>query len=121
MCHFSIILLSVTVGSLILHQRYRKRQKRYQSLSNDVASTFDEHTNETTENDTDGQLSTRQQEEVQAGRREICGGLPTIAEGCCEDSPVVDIEDILSPSRRTSTPTNIDDGFVCLINVSVIF
>lgn len=26
-------------------------------------------------------------------------GLPTINEGCCEDSPVVDIEDLLTPNE----------------------
>lgn len=78
-----VLCFIVTAGCLILHQRYQKRYQRYLNLANDVANNF-EHT----------------AEEIQPsvsnnGQQQKCGGLPTIKEGCCEDSsPVVDIEDL---------------------------
>lgn len=44
--------------------------------------------------------STSTEDITQSSKSNICCGLPTINEGCCEDkeSPVIDIEDMLSES-----------------------
>lgn len=83
-----VLCFIVTAGCLILHQRYQKRYQRYLNLANDVANNF-EHNPDLEQHNTIQQHS--------------CGGLPTINEGCCEDSsPVVDIEDIIGgPSSST--------------------
>lgn len=80
-----VLCFIVTAGCLILHQRYQKRYQRYLNLANDVASNFEHNPEESVGN-----------------QQPKCGGLPTINEGCCEDSPV-DIEDLGSgPSTSTT-------------------
>lgn len=103
----------MTVGCLILHQRYRKRYERYLNLANDVASTFEQpHENGearpvqtvTPPSSIAGCSGGGSKSGSCKGNKEKCGNLPTINEGCCEDSPVVDIEDVgnvLSPKRTT--------------------
>lgn len=89
--------LLVTVGCLILHQRYRKRFERYMHLAQDVSSTFNQTSSLNIQAETSSSYSTI--ESNKPNRIQNCGSLPTIKEGCCEESPVVDIEDILSPTR----------------------
>lgn len=89
------ISFSVTVGCLILHQRYIKRYARYLDLANDVSSTFDQ--NEPCAN-ANGVCSGNPNSRATCGANKRCGSLPTINEGCCEEgaqSPVVDIEDLI--------------------------
>lgn len=79
-----VLCFIVTAGCLILHQRYQKRYQRYLNLANDVANNFEHNPEEIQPSGGDN---------VQEQQK--CGGLPTIKEGCCEDSsPVVDIEDL---------------------------
>lgn len=78
-----VLCFIVTAGCLILHQRYQKRYQRYLNLAQDVANNFE-------------------QPPSTSNVQQKCGGLPTIKEGCCEDSsPVVDIEDLAGPSSST--------------------
>ncbi|KAJ8917326.1 hypothetical protein NQ315_002348 [Exocentrus adspersus] len=129
-----VLCFIVTVGCLILHQRYRRRFSRYLDLSNEVAS--DQEPSQSTpeaETTTDTAVispnpSTSSDSGVGSVKAQKCCGLPTITEGCCEDkdSPVTDIEDLLgdrnggfksfiavtpgdSPSRGDLCPT----GFGC--------
>ncbi|GJQ85405.1 hypothetical protein Trydic_g10179 [Trypoxylus dichotomus] len=118
-----VLCFIVTVGCLILHQRYRKRYERYLNLANDVASTF-EHPQE------NGGPRSSQSPPIASSsgvpksstckNKEKCGNLPTINESCCEDSPVVDIEDVgrvLSPKRPTvqyiDPDPDIDENGLC--------
>lgn len=85
-----VLCFIVTTGCLILHQRYQKRYQRYLNLANDVANNFEQNSDEIQSSVGVGSSVQQQQK---------CGGLPTIKEGCCEDSsPVVDIEDLGGPS-----------------------
>lgn len=94
----------MTVGCLILHQRYRRRFSRYLDLANDVAS--DQEPSQSTpeaETTTDTVIispnpSTSSDSGVGSIKAQKCHSLPTITEGCCEDkeSPVMDIEDLLA-------------------------
>lgn len=90
------------MGCLILHQRYKKRYARYLSLAQDVATSFNEQNQEaeTSTNNLNPAPSTSTTEA--SNKPQKCGGLPTIKEGCCEDSPLVDIEDIATTNRRDS-------------------
>lgn len=79
-----VLCFIVTAGCLILHQRYQKRYQRYLNLAQDVANNFEQ-------NQTQPSTSSNFEQK-----------LPTINEGCCEDSsPVVDIEDLAGPSTPT--------------------
>ncbi|KAK9745312.1 Membrane transport protein [Popillia japonica] len=118
-----VLCFIVTVGCLILHQRYRKRYERYLNLANDVASTFEQpHENGearpvqtvTPPSSIAGCSGGGSKSGSCKGNKEKCGNLPTINEGCCEDSPVVDIEDVgnvLSPKRTMiqSVEPDLDD------------
>ncbi|KAI4454822.1 dep domain protein [Holotrichia oblita] len=107
-----VLCFIITVGCLILHQRYRKRYERYLNLANDVASTFEQpHENgdaRPVQNTIPPPVASCSGGGSKSGsckgNKEKCGNLPTINEGCCEDSPVVDIEDVgkvLSPKKTT--------------------
>lgn len=88
-----VLCFIVTTGCLILHQRYEKRYQRYLNLANDVANNFENNSEEAPSSGGD----------VQSQSQQVCGGLPTIKEGCCEDSsPVVDIEDLIAASTSTA-------------------
>ncbi|XP_018569986.1 integral membrane protein GPR155 [Anoplophora glabripennis] len=99
-----VLCFIVTVGCLILHQRYRRRFSRYLDLANDVAS--DQEPSQSTpeaETTTDTAVispnpSTSSDSGVGSVKAQKCRSLPTITEGCCEDkeSPVTDIEDLLA-------------------------
>lgn len=93
-CYFC----AVTVGCLILHQRYKKRVERYWTLANDVSSTF-------VQEQTQSPLIEAPNTSTHSFSNRICSNLPTINEGCCEESPVTDIEDLLSPSRLNDNNT----------------
>lgn len=91
----------ITVGCLILHQRYSRHYSRYRDLADDVSSTFNTSASSETLN---GNAATCSLQNTSCGS---CDGkmrsclLPTIEEGCCEentDGPVVDIEDLLGDS-----------------------
>lgn len=84
-----------------MHQRYRRRLTRYLSLANDLA-------NDGNSAQSSPEVETTTASEINSGpgpssavvpatQASKCG-LPTINEGCCEESPVVDIEDLLTPS-----------------------
>ncbi|CAH1115315.1 unnamed protein product [Psylliodes chrysocephalus] len=97
-----VLCFIVTVGCLILHQRYHRHFTRYMDLSRDIAS--DQEPQSTPEAETTADTaalspnpSTSSDSGVSSVKTPKCCGLPTIAEGCCEEkeSPVVDIEDIL--------------------------
>ncbi|XP_074030113.1 integral membrane protein GPR155 homolog anchor isoform X2 [Leptinotarsa decemlineata] len=102
-----VLCFIVTVGCLILHQRYRRRFMTYMDLADEVASDQDQ-TQAISEAETltntavINNPSTSSDSGVVAGRTPKCCGLPTITEGCCEDkeSPVTDIEDILRESGK---------------------
>lgn len=66
-------------------------------LAQDVSSTFNQTSNLDDEAETSSSYTIA--ENNKPNRIQNCGSLPTINEGCCEESPVVDIEDILSPSK----------------------
>lgn len=85
-----ILCFIVTVGCLILHQRYRKRYNQYMTMANEVAAASNSETENLIADNDPGRNS-----------------LPTISEGCCEESSPVDIEDLVpsSPSRPTLCPT----------------
>lgn len=98
----------MTVGCLILHQRYQKRYARYLSLAQDVATSFDEQTQSEQEAESSNALLSDDINAVPStsnggtpSKSPKCGNLPTIKEGYCEDSPIVDIEDIVT-NRRSS-------------------
>ncbi|CAG9862622.1 unnamed protein product [Phyllotreta striolata] len=97
-----VLCFVVTVGCLILHQRYHRRFARYVDLSTDVLDQEAQSTPEAeTTTDIASALSPSASSSSDSGVSSVktpkCCGLPTIAEGCCEEkeSPVVDIEDIL--------------------------
>lgn len=105
------------MGCLILHQRYRKRYERYLNLANDVASTFEHNQENDVSNTTEDTppLAGSSGTPKTTTCKKNCGNLPTINEGCCEDSPVVDIEDVgkvLSPKR--SIVEDIDAEYINL-------
>lgn len=106
----NVFTFSVTVGCLILHQRYKKRFERYLSLANDVSSTFQhENFNEDDNASLIQTPSTATSSFNYNNRNHTCGGLPTINEGCCEESPVLDIEDLLTV-RKVSKELTVADG-----------
>lgn len=92
----------MTVGSLILHQRYRKRLARYVGLSQEVASTFEEP-----DSDNERLLTTRICNSPSGSTcnstcdRKTCGNLPTINESL--ESPVLDIEDLFAKPIANGT------------------
>ncbi|KAK5638085.1 hypothetical protein RI129_012380 [Pyrocoelia pectoralis] len=90
----------ITVGCLILHQRYSRHHSRYLDLAEDVSSTF--NTSVCSEEVDNTASSSLQSDSCRScdGKSRVCG-LPTIKEGCCEentDGPVIDIEDLLTGS-----------------------
>ncbi|KAK4878682.1 hypothetical protein RN001_011188 [Aquatica leii] len=99
----------MTVGCLILHQRYNRRHLRYLDLANDVGTIF-EGASETTPpcNSTqDGVCGSGCGNNNNRGKP--CN-LPTINEGCCEDTSenqVVDIEDLLNSPLVGATTSNL--------------
>lgn len=96
-----VLCFIVTVGCLILHQRYQKRFARYLSLTREVATTFEEHT--------DNEDLLDDENVASSSRTSKYGNLTTIKEVCCEESPVVDIEDILP---NTSTAETSSEAYV---------
>lgn len=73
---------------MILQQRYHRRFTRYLDLANDVSDEDTPPSNPGTSSSDSGISKSP--------------GLPTINEGCCEESPIVDIEDLndsMCPSR----------------------
>lgn len=104
-----VLCFIVTVGCLILHQRYEKRYARYLTLTREVATTFDETDNHTPQTSRDTTVVVQTNASSKTTR---CSNLPTIKEGCCEESPPVDIEDILTDS----TNLNSTEGFVATGN-----
>ncbi|KAJ8953723.1 hypothetical protein NQ314_007333 [Rhamnusium bicolor] len=122
-----VLCFIMTVGCLILHQRYRRRFTRYLDLANDVASDQEETSPSTPEVETTTDTavispnpSSSSDSGVGSVKAQKCCGLPTITEGCCEDkeSPVVDIEDILGNTipktneehLKNLTSVSSDDG-----------
>ncbi|KAF5286565.1 hypothetical protein FQA39_LY16248 [Lamprigera yunnana] len=84
----------VTVGCLILHQRYNRRHLRYLDLADDVSSSFQPSSDDQPE----------EQSALCRNKNKTCN-LPTINEGCCEENSenrVVDIEDLLNNPAGTS-------------------
>ncbi|KAL1501570.1 hypothetical protein ABEB36_006870 [Hypothenemus hampei] len=87
-----VLCFIVTVGCLILHQRYQRRYNRYLDLSNEIANDFNSLVN----NDESAVASSSSGNQSVSRTGKCNNGLPTIKEGCCEEvtSPVVDIEDL---------------------------
>lgn len=119
-----ILCFVVTVGCLILHQRYRKRYAQYLNMARDVAinrppssinSESDLSDTDSIHSNSDRLLPENAVNAVNKNNHK-CGSLPTINEGCCEEvqSPVIDIEDLMGPSNaatnilRGVTPQPID-------------
>ncbi|XP_028148362.2 integral membrane protein GPR155 [Diabrotica virgifera virgifera] len=118
-----VLCFIVTVGCLILHQRYRRRFTRYMDLSHDIASD-QEQSQSTPEAETTADTaalspnpSTSSDSGVGSVKAQKCCGLPTIAEGCCEsqESPVVDIEDLLGDFDKKSNSTEIK-GYLSVLS-----
>ncbi|XP_019875971.2 integral membrane protein GPR155 isoform X2 [Aethina tumida] len=90
-----VLCFIVTVGCLVLHQRFRRRFSRYLDLTNEV--------NDVIENQNSPEIETANvtsAPQPSSSNGHTCG-LPTINETCCEESPVVDIEDILGKAPPT--------------------
>ncbi|RZC40348.1 integral membrane protein GPR155 [Asbolus verrucosus] len=94
-----VLCFIVTVGCLILQQRHHRRFSRYLDLAQDVSSDQEPSPSSGAEVETNIESpnpGTSSDSGVSPGKSHKCGGLPTINEGCCEDSPVVDIEDLFT-------------------------
>lgn len=106
----------MTVGCLILQQRYHRRFSRYLNLAQDVSADQEPSPSSSTEAETNieaSSASTSADFGASTLRNHNCGSLPTINEGCCEESPVVDIEDIVSGSTsdiKSLLPASDNDG-----------
>ncbi|KAF5272061.1 hypothetical protein FQR65_LT05043 [Abscondita terminalis] len=89
----------MTVGCLILHQRYSRRYQRYLDLADDVQTPNVNNPTPCNDSSEGGACGSA------CNKNKPCG-LPTINEGCCEessDNQVVDIEDLMSsPPASTS-------------------
>lgn len=89
----------------MLHQRFRRRFSRYLDLTNEV--------NDVIENQNSPEIETANvtsAPQPSSSNGHTCG-LPTINETCCEESPVVDIEDILGKAPPTIV-LQTDEGYV---------
>ncbi|XP_063930387.1 lysosomal cholesterol signaling protein [Zophobas morio] len=92
-----VLCFIVTVGCLILQQRHHRRFTRYLDLAQDVSSEQEPSPSSSTEVETNIESpnpGTSSDSGISPGKSNLCGALPTINEGCCEESPVVDIEDL---------------------------
>ncbi|XP_056633190.1 integral membrane protein GPR155 [Diorhabda sublineata] len=122
-----VLCFIVTVGCLILHQRYRRRLTRYMDLSHEIASDQDQYQstpeaetatdtaalnpNPSTSSDF---LATGVLDSVQTQQ---CCSLPTIVEGRNEekDSPVTDIEDLLDDFKKKNGSPDIK-GYLTVLS-----
>ncbi|CAH0548586.1 unnamed protein product [Brassicogethes aeneus] len=95
-----VLCFIVTVGCLVLHQRMRRRFSRYLDLSNEVNDILSEN-QITPEAETTNIAASPSS--TCYGKNHTCTGLPTITETCCEESPVVDIEDLLGKEPTAAT------------------
>lgn len=107
-----VLCFIVTVGCLILHQRYRRRLTRFLDLANDLATDGAQSSPSTPEIETSTNTNSpmivspnpgSSSDSGVSSRGTKCGNLPTINEGCCEESPVIDIEDIGQVKSFTTT------------------
>lgn len=74
------IYFVVTVGCLILHQRYRKRYNQYMNMANEVATTSINAEVITSDNESNDENLIGNGSPTVA-RPHSCGNLPTISEG----------------------------------------
>lgn len=90
-----LVKISVSVGCLILQQRHQRRFTRYMDLAQDVSEEASPSSSTEIETNIESNPGTSSDSGISPGKSTKCGALPTINEGCCEDSPVIDIEDLL--------------------------
>jgi hypothetical protein len=111
-----VLCFILTVGCLILQQRHRRRFSRYLDLAQDVSSEQEPSPSSSTEAETNIESpnpGTSSDSGISPGKGNKCGSLPTINEGCCEESPVVDIEDLFggtSSDIKNLLPATDDEG-----------
>ncbi|KAK9874359.1 hypothetical protein WA026_002709 [Henosepilachna vigintioctopunctata] len=116
-----VLCFIVTCGCLIFHQRYHRRFLGYQDVVRDVSDrdsgNMSSDTPQETLHGSGGQLGSRSSagSSSENGTGVQCNGLPTINEGLCEDSPVVEIEDLFekSAANRDASYVMCPSGFGC--------
>ncbi|EFA13400.1 lysosomal cholesterol signaling protein isoform X2 [Tribolium castaneum] len=94
-----VLCFIVTAGCLILQQRYHRRFTRYLDLAQDISDS-PSTSSEIETNIESPNPGTSSDSGISPGKSTKCGGLPTINEGCCEESPV-DIEDLFPVNGDT--------------------
>ncbi|KAL3271094.1 hypothetical protein HHI36_021590 [Cryptolaemus montrouzieri] len=111
-----VLCFIVTCGCLILHQRYHRRFLGYQDIVREVPDGVGAQQSIGGNGDAlSGSSPPHASTSAENSVGSHCNGLPTINEGMCEDSPVVEIEDLFEKSSvsRASTYAMCPSGFQC--------